>query len=247
MTTGDDQAKSRTGEAYRMLRAAIVSSDLAPGARLSPAELATRFDLGPTPVREALARLAAENLAIAIEQRGFRVAPLSTAELRELLDLRLGFERDAMCRSMREGGDDWEARVIAACHLLTRAEAPHADMRPEQIALWSQRHDAFHEAILSGCSAPWLMRFHRQSVEQIERYRLAILRQSARFPAGSEGAKRLARILSHEDHIALRDAVLSRDEAKASAALTAHIGETGEVYGGLFAQITAAAPDLAGP
>jgi DNA-binding GntR family transcriptional regulator len=232
-----DPAKSRTGEAYRALRGAIVSGDLPPGARLGPADLARRFGLGPTPIREALARLAAENLAIAIEQRGFRVAPLSTAELRELLDLRLGFEKAAMLRSMQEGGDEWEARILSACHLLTRCDEPHAGMPAEGVALWSQRHDAFHEAILSGCASPWLSRFHRQCVEQIERYRLAILRRSARFAQGSHGEARIRRLLSHAEHIALRDAVLSRDAARAEAALAAHIGETAAVYGDLFEEI----------
>lgn len=237
MTQPDDKAKSRTGEAYRVLRAMIVSGDLAPGTRLGPADLAKRFGFGPTPIREALARLAAENLAVAIEQRGFRVAPLSVSELRELLDLRLDFERQAMTRSMEEGGHEWEARVVAACHVLTRTDEPHAGMSAEGVARWSERHDAFHEAIISGCEMPWLARFHRQSVAQIERYRIAILRKSARFAAGSDGEKRIQRILSHRDHIALRDAVLSRDAARADAALAAHIGETVAVYGDLFEQI----------
>lgn len=237
MNREGEQAKSRTGEAYRVIRGAIVAGDLAPGARLGPADLAERFGFGPTPIREALARLAAENLAIAIEQRGFRVAPLSTMELRELLDLRLGFEREAMRRSMREGGHDWEARILAACHMLTRCDEPHAGMAAEGVALWSGRHDAFHEAIISGCDAPWLSRFHRQCLEQIERYRIAILRKSGRFTEGSEGEARIRRLLSHDDHIALRDAVLSRDEARAEAALSAHIGETAAVYGDLFEEI----------
>lgn len=225
-----DKARSQTGEAYRTLRGAIVSGTLAPGERLSPAELSVRFGLGPTPIREALARLAAENLAVAFEQRGYRVAPLSGAELRELLALRLGFERDAMFRSMREGGESWEAGVVAAFHLLARTKAPHPGLAPEALALWSQRHDAFHRAIIAGCDAPWLRRFHAMAVEQIERYRIAILRHRG----GVAAAARLQRLLSHEDHAALRDAVLSGDEARADAALTAHIGETAEIFAAMF-------------
>lgn len=225
-----EKARSQTGEAYRTLRGAIVSGVLAPGERLSPAELSARFGLGPTPIREALARLAAENLAVAFEQRGYRVAPLSGTELRELLALRLGFEREAMFRSMREGGEVWEANLVAAFHMLARTEAPHPGMTPETLAKWSQRHDAFHLAIIAGCDAPWLRRFHAMAVEQIERYRVAILRHRG-VPAAEA---RLQRLLSHEDHADLRDAVLSRDEARADAALTAHIGETAEIFAAMF-------------
>ena len=225
-----EKARSLTGEAYRILRGAIVTGELAPGLRLSPAELSARFGLGPTPIREALARLAAENLAVAFEQRGFRVATLSSVELRELLRLRLGFEREAMFRSMREGGDVWETGIVAAFHLLARAAPPHPGMMPEALDLWSQRHDAFHLAVIAGCEAPWLRRFHAMTVEQIERYRVAILRHRG----VQEVEARLQRLLSHEDHADLRDAVLSRDEARADACLTAHIGETAVIFADMF-------------
>ncbi len=235
-----DPARSQTGEAYRALRAAILGGDLAPGLRLSPVELSARFGFGPTPIREALARLAAETLAVAQEQKGYRVPALCGAELRELLGLRLNFEREAMFRSMREGGAAWEARVVAACHLLTRCDAPQPGMPPdamppEALALWATRHDDFHRAILDGCQAPWLMRFHGMVVEQIERYRHAILKHRG-LP---EAEARLQRLLSHEAHLNLRDAVLSGDTARADAALAAHIGETAEIFSAMFEAVAA--------
>ena len=44
------------------LRAEIVAGRKAPGERLITEELATRFEVSPIPVREALSRLAAEGL-----------------------------------------------------------------------------------------------------------------------------------------------------------------------------------------
>ncbi|KAF0230447.1 MAG: GntR family transcriptional [Beijerinckiaceae bacterium] len=235
MTTTAEQSRSQTGEAYHALRGAIVSGALAAGARLSPADLSTKFGFGPTPIREALARLSAENLALAIEQRGFRVAPLSGVELRELLDLRLGFEREAMFRSMREGGDVWEAGVVAAHHLLMLSAPPHPGSLPAERELWGQRHDAFHLSLIAGCAAPWLKRFHRMTVDQIERYRIAILRQ----PDAGDARDRLTHLLSHAEHTALRDAVLSRDEARADAALSAHIRDTAEIFAAMFERYAA--------
>lgn len=235
-----DPARSQTGEAYRVLRAAILGGVLPPGSRLSPVDLSARFGFGPTPIREALARLAAETLAVAQEQRGYRVPALSGAELRELLGLRLNFEREAMFRSMRDGGAAWEARVVSACHLLTRCDAPEPGMAqdampPDALALWAARHDDFHRAILEGCDAPWLMRFHGMVVEQIERYRHAILAHRGMPQAEA----RLQRLLSHPAHIALRDAVLSGDAARADAALAAHIGETAEIFSAMFEAVAA--------
>lgn len=247
MTQDGDAARSRTGEAYRRLRAAIVLGELAPGARLGPGELARRFGFGPTPVREALSSLAAENLAVAIEQRGFRVAPLSSGELRELLSLRHGFEREAMLRSMQEGGPEWEAGVVSAHHLLSLTAEPRVGAAPAEIADWSRRHDAFHEAIIAGYDGPWLRRFHRASVAQIERYRMAILRNIGSMPERSEAVRRNRRILSHREHALLRDAVLSRDAAEAEARLADHIGETAEVFVALFERVSVGLTDSAAP
>ena len=51
------------------LRAAIVVGELPPGSRLRTAELAARFGVSPTPLREALQRLAAEGLVELLPHR----------------------------------------------------------------------------------------------------------------------------------------------------------------------------------
>lgn len=71
--------------AYRMLRDAIVNGELAPGAVIRDAKLAERVGLSRTPVREALARLAAEGLVETKPHAWTRVAPLSVREARDAL------------------------------------------------------------------------------------------------------------------------------------------------------------------
>ena len=55
---------------------------MAPGSPLRLADLSARYDMGFSPLREALNRLQAERLVIAEALRGFRVAPLSLDEMR---------------------------------------------------------------------------------------------------------------------------------------------------------------------
>lgn len=69
--------------AYRMLRDAIVSGELAPGAVIRDAELAERVGLSRTPVREALARLADDGLVATKPHSWTRVTPLSLREVRD--------------------------------------------------------------------------------------------------------------------------------------------------------------------
>ncbi len=71
--------------AYRMLRDAIVTGELAPGAVIRDAELAERVGLSRTPVREALTRLADEGLVETKPHSWTRVTPLLLGEVRDAL------------------------------------------------------------------------------------------------------------------------------------------------------------------
>jgi DNA-binding GntR family transcriptional regulator len=73
---------------FDMLLAAVERGDLAPGARLREAELASKFGISRTPVREALLRLQTMGLAVPGPQRGLVVAELSYTQLRQLFSVR---------------------------------------------------------------------------------------------------------------------------------------------------------------
>jgi DNA-binding GntR family transcriptional regulator len=71
--------------AYRMLRDAIVTGELAPGVVIRDTELAERVGLSRTPVREALARLADDGLVETKPHSWTRVRPLVLREVRDAL------------------------------------------------------------------------------------------------------------------------------------------------------------------
>src|SRR5712692_728571 len=76
---------------YTALRERIVFGELRPGERLVEADLATRFQVSKTPVREALLTLEAEGLVTMRAHRGAAVSQLSPEQYRDLL-----FARDAL-------------------------------------------------------------------------------------------------------------------------------------------------------
>ena len=106
--------------AYLALRADLLACRLPPGARLNIAELSGRLAVSLGAVREALSRLTAEGLAVAEMNRGFRAAPVSESELLDLTGTRIEIETSCLRRSMAVGGVDWEARIVAAHHRLSR-------------------------------------------------------------------------------------------------------------------------------
>jgi Bacterial regulatory proteins, gntR family len=67
---------------YMLLKAAMASGELRPGDRLDPAKLARAYDISPTPVRDALYRLAGERLVDSRAHDGFEVPMPGETELR---------------------------------------------------------------------------------------------------------------------------------------------------------------------
>lgn len=95
--------------AYRALREEIVRWELAPGTVLAEVELAERLQMSRTPVREALARLVADGLAVAVGGRGLEVAPMDLDDVRELYEVRQALETQAARLAARRG----DQRVFA--------------------------------------------------------------------------------------------------------------------------------------
>jgi DNA-binding GntR family transcriptional regulator len=93
-------------QAAQALREEILSGAIASGARLGEAELAGRLRVSRTPIREALTRLAAEGLVELQPNRGARVATWSTAELREIFELRLRLEPYAVRQAVPRLGPE---------------------------------------------------------------------------------------------------------------------------------------------
>lgn len=78
-----------TDRVYKLLRTRIIDLVLEPDSRLNADKLAADMDVSPTPVREALNRLAAEGLVTVAPYRGFRVSSLlKRSDLAQLLRAR---------------------------------------------------------------------------------------------------------------------------------------------------------------
>lgn len=162
---------SATHDVYESIRADVLSCRLRPDARLKISELASRFEVSPGAVREALSRLTSEGLVVAEPQRGFRVAPISESELRDITNVRAEIESLCLRRSIVKGDVAWEARVVAAFHTLVRIAERQPDDPDRLNEAWASAHRAYHEALVSACDSPWLLRLREMLYAQSERYR----------------------------------------------------------------------------
>jgi GntR family transcriptional regulator, rspAB operon transcriptional repressor len=91
---------------YEQLRADVISCKLAPGAEIREAELAARFDMSKSPVRDALMRLEREGLVITLPRQGYRVAPVSLGDVLDMFHLRAALERACIERIVARATDE---------------------------------------------------------------------------------------------------------------------------------------------
>jgi GntR family carbon starvation induced transcriptional regulator len=201
-------SRTLASDVFERLRGDILACRLAPGARLRFKDLRARYRAGLSPLREALMRLAADDLVILEDHKGFRVAPVSQEEL---VDLAMTwFELEALCirQSIRKGDDRWAANIKARFRELSKHRMRTAQGRLDRG--WEPRNMAFHESLYAACGSPSLMRFCRVLSERFSRYRRLWARHLARN-------RNIAK-----EHEVLCRAVLRRDAPAALSALRKH-------------------------
>lgn len=225
----ENGARTQSSALVERVRADIVAGALAPGARLKLPNLAEHYRSGINPLREALARLTATGLVLLEDQKGFRVSPVSREDLLDLTRVRTDIECLALRQSIEHGDVEWEARVVATHHRLTRMKLT-ASGNPKKLSdAWETIHQDFHLALISACRSRWLIHFHNQLAEQSARYRrLAISFADTQRDIAGEHADILA-------------AVLARDAARACKLIDAHFSRTTDIVLGEPAALKPAA------
>lgn len=217
----DSNRVSRTTLALQLedaLRADILSGELQPGQRLRASDIAPRYGVSATPLREALQRLAVEGLVVLDARIGVRVSLISRADLRDVYQTRVLLESEALRRAIASGDQPWLGRIAVALQDLRRV-TPHGDPTPGEAAeavarAWSDAHREFDTQLYSACDSAWTLRFIETLSKRCERYR----RAAGQLP----GAYRKWL----DEHEQIYQAIRARDADTAVTVLERHLGET---------------------
>jgi len=204
---------------YDRLLEDILNGTLEPGLklRLQIMKMKKQYDVGNSPLREALNRLSENGMVVREENKGFRVAPASEEELKELIRTRCWLEEIAMRESITNGDDLWEEKVVLAFHRLSRLPPRNKDDTKDESREWERRHREYHVALLSACGSSILLGYCTQLHEKTLRYR------------------NLAEVLEYrdrhelEEHRAMQEAALNRDADLAVKLMKSHFRVTGEI------------------
>lgn len=175
------------------IRHLILSGELPPGARLVGKHLAEDLGISRTPVREALHRLAQENLVVRRETGGFEVRPLSAKEVEEVVGVRAALESYAMelaaqritpqvLDSLRRNVDDY-------------AQALQGKKTMRLVKL----NTAFHETIYEAAGSRVLRGQINDLAEILHRFRVALLSEPEVAARSLKDHRRLLEALSNGD------------------------------------------------
>ena len=208
---GAGRPRTLTSAVLERLRADILSTKLVPGQKLHIAGLSKQFGVSLAAVREALSRLVADGLVQASDQRGFRVSPVSSADLADVTQTRIDIESLALRRSIERGNQEWLVSVEKAFVALSAVPYRHPNDPQSHNEAWIVRHRIFHRALVNDCGSQWLLGFRDVLHEQSERYRRLSVRRETGMIRDVES-----------EHAAIVRAVLRRDADAAVAALEQH-------------------------
>jgi DNA-binding GntR family transcriptional regulator len=204
--------------AYRHLRRAILTGELAPGSRVDQNAEASRLGASRMPIREALRRLESEGLVEIMRHRGAIVRPLTFADLEDLYVLRIALEGTA--------GRLGAARLDEAALARMRGLLPEmaAIVARHDPAAWIEVDWPFHAALYQAAGHPRLLATIRTLREEVGRYRLLGLAQPRELESSLAG------------HEAILTAGARRDGAEVERIIRTSLEHTRDCLRDLLAQ-----------
>lgn len=204
--TAINKPESLRQEVYERIKEAILTNQFDPGQKLDEVRIGEMLGVSRTPVREALNRLAQENLAVSEINRGVYVARVTPQELIEILEIREVLEGLAG-RLFTETAD------AAAIEALKATMQPFTiDTVEKEVEKYNLANVQFHSIIVNGTGKSHLI----NSIEAL--YDHLSLAKSMRLISLTKRPVR-----SFEEHLRIIDAVVSGDAELTERLMRAHI------------------------
>jgi DNA-binding GntR family transcriptional regulator len=193
-------------KAYQLIRQKIITLELPPLAPIDEQALMEELRLGRTPIREALQRLAAEDLILLAPRRGMFVADVSITDLQKVFELRMTLE--GLCARLAAQRASVE-QVQAMKQVVRDLDAvPDGDYRGLMV-IDERFHELLYEAAGNEFLADVLLRLHALSfrIWHMVLERLGSVRGAL------------------EQHIAITEAIEARDAEHAENLVRQHVAE----------------------
>lgn len=189
---------------FGRIRADILACALTPGRILQEKDLAARYAVSKSPVRDALLRLQEQGLIEVLPRKGYRVLPISLSDARDLYETRILLEKASIKRAIESASDE---------DLVTLDRFRSANENGG-LAEWVSYNRDFHRAIAHLSGNARLTKMAQDIIDQFDR-----LTFMGVFTAPSDASsEKLVR-----EHCDIIDAIQKRDKTKAARLINAHV------------------------
>lgn len=207
----DAGAPSLTERAIQAVRAAIRNGLMVPGELYTVNQLAVELGVSRSPVREALLRLEETGVIRFERNRGFRLILPTPQDLAQMFAVRIALEVPGAALAAERATTAQLHAIETERDLLYRAAL--ADDEPT-FMLHDQR---LHSAIMEITDN----RYVRKIIDNI--------RDATRLVGASTLEDFRTLVAVYEEHLPILDAIVSRDGARAAAAMAYHLAQTGQL------------------
>jgi len=203
----DISRESMARQVTRALRQAIVTMQLAPGEMLSEQDLAQRFGVSRSPVREALIKLSEAGLVRVLPQRGTQVVKISKAAVEDGRFIRVAVESAVVREAALRARPMMIAELNASLSRQRRAQ--RSASTEEFLAL----DEEFHRLLAETAGRPSAWRMIEDIKPQMDRVRFLDM------------AKALPRHAVLAQHMVIVEAIKAKDPVAAEQAMYEHLSE----------------------
>lgn len=189
---------------YDRVRGDILACTLMPGALIQEKELAARYAVSKSPVRDALLRLQEQDLIEVMPRKGYRVRPISLADARELYETRILLEKACIKRAVEHASDE----------KLALLEQFRSAVDAESLAEWVAYNREFHRAIADLSGNARLTKMTKEVIDQFDRLTFVAVSTA---PSGASSQKLV------KEHCDIIDAIQARDKTRAARLINSHV------------------------
>jgi DNA-binding GntR family transcriptional regulator len=199
---------SLSDQAYRVIKDDIITCTLEPGEQIAQQQLAEKYQLGMTPIREALQRLVQEGFLQSIPRFGYVVSPITISDVQEIYELRSILESAAARLAATRGTDK---QLVEIAHT---ADFTYVYRNRDSYSEFLAANTRFHRAIAAVAG-------NRRLVEQISR----LLDEMTRiFHLGLDLRDSAEEM--RQEHLALAEALCARHPERAEQIVQSQIARS---------------------
>ena len=205
-------SSSLSDQAYHRIKTEILTCELRPGQQIAQQQLVERYEVGKTPVREALQRLTQEGFVQPVPRFGYIIAPITLSDIHEIYELRLITEPVAARLAAIRGSDVQLEQIRQA------ADKTYVYNERETYLEYLRHNANFHYSIAVAAGNQRLADWIAKLLDELARV----------FHMGLDWRDRTEEMRA--GHIVLVDALIDRDPERAVEIITGQITTSREQF-----------------